>query len=181
MTAGALTLYELDRPKLKALSAELKELLYEDDRAGLARLLELGEALARTLDDAVRVVDLLLMPEGHPHAGPLLSSLRRVSKKRALTAVLTSSSGALDARLRAYAPLREHRGAAELVDKLTRSARLPWYLRRAGSTCGWLDRLERQALAKALRELGRDLTPELRELAGGLEEIDGDAVLHDGL
>jgi hypothetical protein len=181
MSRSALSLYELDRPKLQALSAELEQLLYDDDRAALATLLELGDELAARLKCAPRAVDLFVVAEGHELAGPLLASLRRVSKKRALSKVMTSTSLSLEGRLRGFEPLRDERPLAALVDKLLSPKRLPWYLRRAGATCGWLDARDTADLARGMSAMGTTLTPELVELAESLESLSGDAVLHDML
>ncbi|HHH31385.1 MAG TPA: hypothetical protein ENK57_23975 [Polyangiaceae bacterium] len=176
-----LTLYELDRPALKTLTAELEAALENDDRDGLAKLLELGDTMRSALDERERLVDFFLLPETHVAASALFASLRRISKKRALTPVMTSSDLALEGRLRNFEVLREQRTLAELVDKLLSSKRLPWYLRRPGATGGWLDPDQRATLARGMGELAPALTPELREMQEGLDEAEGDVVLHDGL
>ena len=181
MSRRTLTLYELDRPALKTLTAELEEALGANDRDGLAELLELGDAVRTSLDGRERLVDFFLLPETHETATPLFASLRRISKKRALTPVMTSSDLALEGRLRGFEVLRERSGLAKLVDKLLSSKRLPWYLRRPGTSGGWLNPDQRAMLASGMGELAPALTPELRELQEGLEEAHGDVVLHDGL
>ncbi|MEQ9320290.1 MAG: hypothetical protein RIF41_14085 [Polyangiaceae bacterium] len=181
MSRRTMTLYELDRPALKTLSSELEEALADDDRDRLAELLELGEAVRASLDGRERVVDFFLLPDTHETATPLYASLRRISKKRALTPVMTSSDMALEGRLRGFEILREQRALAKLVDKLLSDKRLPWYLRRPGTTGGWLGPDQRAALASGMGELSPALTPELRELQEALGEAHGDVVLHDGL
>ena len=54
---STLSLYTLDRPALVGFTKELKDLLLADDRAGLARLLELSGALVARLGETERVVD----------------------------------------------------------------------------------------------------------------------------
>jgi hypothetical protein len=181
VSRSTLTLFELDRPALKALSAELEAALEADDRDALAELLELGDAVRSSLDERERVVDFFLLPESHEAATPWVASLRRISKKRALTPVMTSSDLALEGRLRGFEILREQITLAKLIDKLLSPKRLPWYLRRAGSTCGWLKPEQRATLAQGMKSLAPSLTPELRELQEGLDEAEGDVVLHDGL
>lgn len=181
MSRRALTLYELDRPALKSLSADLEAVLTADDRDGLAELLELGEAMKDALAARERVVDFFLLPETHEAAAPLFASLRRISKKRALTTVMTSSDLALEGRLRGFEVLREQAALAKLVDKLLSDKRLPWYLRRPATSGGWLGPDQRAALAKGMREIAPALTPELKELQETLEQAEGDVVLHDGL
>jgi hypothetical protein len=171
-----LSLYELDRAALQALSAELKAALLADDRDALAKLLELPDSEAL---GCARAVDLFLVPEERNKV--LFASLRRVSKKRALTKVLESTHPSLDARLRAYDVLRDEPPIARSLDRLMNPQRLPWYLRRAGATCGWIDAAEKTALAKAMQKHRAALTPELVELLDGLYQLDGDAVLHDSL
>jgi hypothetical protein len=177
----ALCLYELDRPALKRISAELEATLRADDHAELAKLLELSDALATKLRDRERLVDWFLLPDEHPDAKPLLASLRRISKKRAFTKVLESSDSALEGRLRNFDALRENKRAATLVDKLLSQKRLPWYLRTTGGTCGWIDSDKRAELCDAMAAMRNSLTPELIELLDGLKDVSGDAVLHDSL
>lgn len=181
MSRSTLSLYELDRPALKALSTELHALLIADDRDGLAALLELGEAMRSSLDSRDRLVDFFLLPESDASAAPIMSSLRRISKKRTLTKVMTSSDLALEGRLRGFEILREQIALRKLVDKLLEPKRLPWFLRGPGSTCGWLKPEERQTLASGMATLLPSLTPELREMQQGLASAEGDVVLHDGL
>src|SRR5262245_11205738 len=104
-----LSLYSLDRPALIELSNELRRLLLADDRAGLSTLLELGGGLADRLTTGERAVDWFLRPETDTEATPIFASLRRVSKKRALTLAWTSEAPSLEGRLRAYDLLREER------------------------------------------------------------------------
>jgi hypothetical protein len=176
-----LSLFELDRATLQQLSAELKEALSRDDRRALAELLELGGELEARLGEAPRLVDLFVLPETHERAAPLYASLRRVSKKRALTKVLESSEPSLEGRLRGFAPLRGEPEVAASIDKLLNPRRLPWFLRRSGGTAGWIDGSERAILVDGMGRLRGALPPPLRELLDGLEQIDADAVLHDGL
>lgn len=176
-----LSLYELDRPALVELSNELRRALTADDRAGLAGLLELGAGLAERLASGARAVDWFLRPESDPEAAPLFASLRRVSKKRALSLAWTSSAPSLEGRLRAYDVLREDREASGLIDKLLDPGRLPWFLVRPGATCGWLDDTKRSELARHLRSLRATLPPELAELAKAIDAIDGAVVAHDML
>lgn len=174
-----LSLYELDRPALVALTAELKALLLADDRGGLARLLEAGAALGERLAGGARAVDWFLRPEADPDAAPLFASLRRVAKKRALTRAWTSDALSLEGRLRQYDVLREDRDLAALTDKLLDPGRLPWFLVRPGSTGGWLDGAKRERLASGLRDLRDALPPEIAAFADALAEIDGDVIAHD--
>jgi hypothetical protein len=176
-----LALYALDRPALIELSKELKALLIADDRAGLARVLELGGALADRLAEGPRAVDWFLRPEDDELAAPIFASLRRVTKKRALELAWTSSAPSLEGRLRAYDVLREDRVIAPLLDKLLDANRLPWFLVRPGATCGWLDEEKRRALSKELSALRAALPDEVVEFASALREIDGAVVAHDRL
>lgn len=181
MSRTSLSLYALDRSALIAFTAELKALLKADDRAGLAALCGLGAGLAEKLGTGPRAVDWLLRPESDPDTGPMLASLRRVAKKRALSLAWTSTAPSLEGRLRAYDVLREEKTAADLVDKLLDSARLPWFLVRKGATGGWLDAAMREKLAEELRVLEAALTPELAEFARALGDVDGAVVAHDML
>ena len=183
MTAAraTLTLYALDRPALKALSAELRALLAADDRAGLVSLLGLSGSLADRVHGAARAVDWFLRPETDPEAAPLYASLRRITKKRALEPSWTSPEPALEGRLRQFDVLREERPLAALVDKLLDSGRLPWFLLRPGATAGWLDAARREELAEGMRRLAPALTKELSDFGAALDEVDGDVVVHDAL
>ncbi|HZO13888.1 MAG TPA: hypothetical protein VFB62_11540 [Polyangiaceae bacterium] len=181
MSRATLSLYELDRPALQQLSADLKRVLADDDRAAFATLLELGPDLAKRLDEVERLVDCFLLPDSDVRVAPLHASLRRISKKRALTKMMESSDAALEGRLRGFEPLRKDASTARLLDQLMNPQRLPWYLRRSGSTCGWIDGNGRTALTQAMRRMKSALPPELVELLDGLEQLDADAVLHDGL
>jgi hypothetical protein len=176
-----LSLYALDRPALKAFSAELQGLLRADDRAGIASLLGLGEALAARLAEGPRAVDWFLRPEGSPEAAPIFASMRRVTKKRALSLSWTSAEPSLEGRLRHFDPIREEPAIASLVDKLLNSDRLPWFLVRPGTTSGWLGDADRAKLAAALAPLRAALTPELAAFALAIGEVDGDVIAHDGL
>jgi hypothetical protein len=180
-TRPRLSLYALDRPALQALSKELKALLLADDRAGIAALLGLGEALAARIAEGPRAVDWLLRPESDPEAAPLFASLRRVAKKRALSLSWTSAAPSLEGRLRHFDLLREDAEIASLLDKLLDSNRLPWFLVRPDATCGWLDSSKRETLTSELRQLTAALPRELAEFAAALGELDGDVVAHDML
>jgi hypothetical protein len=176
-----LSLYALDRPALKALSAELKDLLRADDRAGLSTLLGLGADLAARIASGPRAVDWLLRPEGDAAASPIFASLRRITKKRALELSWTSAEPSLEGRLRHFDLLREDAKVASLIDKLLDSQRLPWFLVRPSATCGWLDGAKREELAGELRGLKASLPRELAAFADAIREIDADVVAHDGL
>lgn len=176
-----ISLYQLDRPALVALSKELEGLLRADDREGLARALEAGAGLAERLASGPRAVDWFLRPEADPEAAPLFASLRRVAKKRALTKAWTSEATSLEGRLRNYDVLREEREIAALIDKLLDPARLPWFLLRPGATGGWLDDGKRDRLASSLRSLRAALPPELAAFAEAIAEVEGDVVAHDML
>lgn len=176
-----LSLYALDRPALKAFSAELQSLLLADDRPGLASLLGLGPDLAARVASGPRAVDWLLRPETDAAASPIFASLRRVAKKRALTLSWTSTEPSLEGRLRHFDLIREDQAMAALVDKLLDSQRLPWFLVRPGGTSGWLDDARRKELAGELRQIVPSLTKELAAFAVALREVEGDVVAHDRL
>ncbi len=176
-----LSLYALDRPALKAFSAELKALLLADDRAGVAALLGLGPELAARIAAGPRAVDWLLRPEGDAAAAPIFASLRRVAKKRALTLSWTSEEPSLEGRLRHFDLLREDAKVAGLIDKLLDSGRLPWFLVRPGATSGWLDGGKREELAGELYALRPSLPKELLAFAEAIREMDADVVAHDML
>ena len=180
MTAS-LCLYELDRPALKQLSSELREALYDDDSVALGSFLELGDKLTARLGEAERLVDWFLRDDTDEAAAPLYASLRRVSKKRALTPLLSDAERSLEGRLRGFELLREDKALAAAIDKLLNPKRVPWYLRRRGCTCGWLDNDTRDELVRRCRPLRPSLTPELRRFADALEEAQGDIIAHDGL
>jgi hypothetical protein len=176
-----LSLYALDRPALKAFSAELKALLLADDRGGLAALIGLGAELAAKVASGPRAVDWLLRPEADPEAAPLFASLRRVAKTRALSLAWTSAEPSLEGRLRHFDLLREDAEVAGLLDKLLDDRRLPWFLVRPGSTSGWLDGAQRAALARELAALAPSLPRELAAFAEAIGDIDGDVIAHDML
>ena len=181
MSRSVLSLYELDRDALKLVSAELETALADNDADALTKLLELGDALAQRLASTERLVDLFLVPESSEQSAPLYASLRRISKKRALTKLMTSSDASLEGRMRGFDLLRDEPELANQLDRLLSPTRLPWYLRRAGASCGWLKASQRDTLASGMRKLKPALTPELVELLDGLEQTDEDVVLHDGL
>ncbi len=176
-----LSLYALDRPALKAFSAELKALLLADDRKAVAALLGLGADLADRVARGPRAVDWLLRPEADAEAAPLFASLRRVAKKRALELAWTSDEASLEGRLREFGVLREDPRIAGLVDKLLDAERLPWFLVRPGATGGWLDAKRRADLAAELRPLKPSLPHELAAFADAIRDVDGDVVAHDML
>ncbi len=176
-----LSLYALDRPALKAFSAELKALLLADDRAGLAALLGLGEALAGRIGERPRAVDHLLLADTDPAAMPFFASMRRVAKKRALTLAWTSDEPSLEGRLRHFDVLREDATIAGLIDALLDANRLPWFLVRPGATGGFLQDEKRARLAAELRALAPSLPKELAAFAAAIREVDGDVIAHDGL
>lgn len=176
-----LSLYTLDRPALQALTKELKALLLADDRAALAKLLELSPALADRLAEPPRAIDWFLRPDTAPDAAPFFSTLRRITKKRSLTLAWTSDEPALEGRLRQYDLLREDPEIASRIDKLLTPSRLPWFLVRPSATCGWLDAASREQLSSDLHRLRATLTPELAAFAEALSDMDGDAVAHDAL
>ncbi len=178
---NTLSLYDLDRPALVTFTKELKDLLLSDDRAGLAKLIELSGSLAARLEETERAIDWFLRSESNPEAAPLFSSLRRVAKKRALTLSWTSPEASLEGRLRQYDVLREDAEIAARIDKLLSPTRLPWFLVRPGATCGWLDGKGREQLAADLRRLRAALPPELAAFSVALGEMEGDAIAHDAL
>ena len=177
MSRRTLVLFELERPRLKALSAELEAILVANDRPGLAALLDVPE---EALAQRERLVDHFLVPESGPEAA-LHEALRRAARRRALVPRWTSDNPALEGRLRAFDALREDAAASAAVDKLLLARRVPWYLRRPGATAGWLDGPEREALVARLERLRGALTPELRAFADGLATVRGDVIAHDGL
>jgi hypothetical protein len=178
---ATLALYELERPALKTFTQELKQTLLADDKRALCELLELGDALAEKVAASGRLVDLFLLPEDDAQVVPLLASLRRISRKRAMSKVFTSTHPSLEGRLRAYDVLRDDKKISRSIDRLLNPNRLPWYLRRAGATCGWLAGDERLELAAAITKLEPSLTPELSEWLQGLDEAEGDIVAHDSM
>lgn len=174
-----LSFYTLDRPALKAFSAELKARLLADDRDGVAALLGLGADLSARVASGPRAVDWFLRPEADAEAAPLFASLRRVAKKRALEMAWTSAEVSLEGRLRHFDLLREDAKVAGLIDKLLDSHRLPWFLVRPGATSGWLDGAMREALAGELWTLRASLPKELAAFAEALRDMEGDVVAHD--
>jgi hypothetical protein len=176
-----LSLYALDRPALKAFTAELKAALLSEDRASLASLVGLGAELAARVASGPRAVDWLLRPEADPEAAPIFASLRRVAKKRALALAWTSAEPSLEGRLRHFDLLREDAKVAGLIDKLLDDRRLPWFLVRPGATSGWLDDAQRSTLAGELSALAPSLPKELASFAEAIGEIEGDVIAHDML
>jgi len=110
-----------------------------------------------------------------------MASLRRVSKKRALTPLFTSEKLSLEEQLRGYEALRDDKATATLIDKLLDSNRLPWYLRRKGGSGGWLNGRQGQELKERLHHLRAVLSPELAAFADGLSEASTDVIAHDNL
>jgi hypothetical protein len=181
LSRTALSLYRLDRPELAQFSSELRALLVNDDRRGLASFLGLGEQLATRVASASRAVDLFLRPEDDPESSPLFASLRRVAKRAALEHVWTSAAPSLEGRLRAYDVLREEDDIAGPVDRLLDSANLPWFLQRPGATGGWIEDAARAELAQRMEGLGPSLPDEVNAFVEALGGMDGDALVHDGL
>lgn len=181
MSRHTLTLYELDRSALKALSGEIQTVLKNNDAASLAALLELSTTVAEELQRDARLVDRFLLPEEHPRSRVVMASVRRISKKRSISPIFTSEHLSLEGRLRAYEPLRDDQRVAKLIDKLLDQTRLPWFLRRQNATGGWLNDEQRRDLAAGFRKLRADLSPELIAFGEGLMESDGDIVAHDAL
>lgn len=177
MSRSKLVLYQLDRPALKALSADIEGLLVRNDHAAFAERLKLDAALLR---GRARLVDYFLVPE-HDSTKELHAALRRLAKRDALTPAFASDSLALEGRLRAFEPLRENAGTSAAIDRLLNPKRVPWYLRATGATAGWLDGKDRADLSQKMDRLMSQLTPELQAFARGLGEIDGDVIAHDSL
>jgi len=181
MTRPMLSLYALDRPALVALTSELKTLLVADDREGIARVLELGAAFAGRLAEGPRAVDWFLRNETDEAAAPLFASLRRVTKKRALTHSWTSTEASLEGRLRQYDVLRAEPEIAKLIDKLLDSTRLPWFMERTGVTSGWLDDEKRSRLVTEMKPLRAALPQPIVDFAEALDEVEGDVVIGEGI
>lgn len=184
MARPLLALFTLDRSALDALSAELRPLLGNDDRAGVARLLGLAEALAQKLSSRP-AVEWFLRTDDDAEASPFHASLRRIAKKRALEQVWVSEHPSLEGRLRAYDTLRDDARVAAAIDRALDPARVPFFLARKGATCGLLDDGDRALLAEALGPGGSlrddELPPELAAFGDALAELDGDLLLHDAL
>jgi hypothetical protein len=180
MSRPVLSLFALDRDALEAFGADLRGVLARDDRDGLIALLGFGGAFADMSRAARRGVDLFLVPETEASHSGLYASLRRVAKKRALEHRWTSESPSLEGRLREYDLIREDLPVARRVDSLLDTRKVPWFLRRPGSTAGILASVDREALSEGLREV-RDLPVEVARLADALEEAEGDVLCHDGL
>lgn len=180
MARSFLRLYDLDRDELKAVSSELKVALSDNSLEKLAKLLELSDAMKAILADRP-LVELFLLPQSHSQSKALFASLRRVSKKRAITAIYDSEALSLEGRLREFEALRNNNNLARQLDRLLNPKRLPWYLRRPGASCGWLRDDQRQDLVAEMKPLRRALPPEVQDFLIGLDSIDGDVVLHDSL
>jgi hypothetical protein len=176
-----LALYRLDRARLAELSGQLRAVLLDDNRAGFSRLLGLGSELAARAERAGRLVDLFLLPEITAEVAPIFASLRRITKRAALEHVWTSESAALEGRLRAYDVLRDETAIAEPLDRLLDIGLLPWFMRPAGSTGGWIGDDDRAALAARMEALGPSLPNEVNAFAQALGAMSGDALLHDHL
>jgi glutamine synthetase adenylyltransferase len=180
MARSLLRLYELDRDQLKVVSQQLKTALREDSREKLAKLLELSEAMTDSLQQRP-LVELFLMPQSDPQSAAIFASLRRISKKRAITAMFDSEALSLEGRLREFESLRNNNIIARQLDRLLNPKRLPWYLRRPGASCGWLRKDQRQELVAEMKPLRTGLPPEVQDFLRGLDGIDDDVVLHDSL
>lgn len=180
MARSLLRLYELDRDQLKSVSSELKSALQNDDRNQLQTLLELSDAMAESLQ-ARPLVELFLLPQANPQATALFASLRRISKKRAVTPMFDSEALSLEGRLREFEALRNNAVIAKNLDRLLNPKRLPWYLRRPGASCGWLRNDQREELVREMKPLRRNLPPEVQAFLHGLDDIENDVILHDSL
>ena len=184
MARPLLGLFTVDRSALDRLTAELRPLLASDDRAGVARLLGLAEALAQKL--ATRpAVEWFLRTDDDAEASPFHASLRRIAKKRALEAAWTSEHPSLEGRLRAYDTLREEAPVAAAIDRALDPARVPFFLARKGATCGVLLDADRTLIVDAIGPGGTlrddELPPELAAFGDALAELEGELLLHDAL
>lgn len=178
MSRPLLSLFTVDRPALAAFEEELKELFYKDDRDALITLLGFGASFAEQVRAAPRAVDLFLVPESE--ATGFYASVRRIAKKRALEHAWTSTSPALEGRLREYDIIREDAALARSVDALLDPRRVPWFLRRPGGTAGMVSAAEGEGIAEGLQSK-EDLPEEVVHLAEALAGLDGDLLCHDGL
>ena len=187
MARSLLSLYAIDRDALRTIESELRALLQDDDRAGVAKMLGLGAELAARVASRP-AVEWFLRTEDDADASPIYASLRRVTKKRALEAVWTSAHQSLEGRLRAYDRLREEKLVADAIDAALEPARVPFFLARKGATMGVVRDEERTILVEAigpagsLRGDGEDALPdELGAFGDALAEQDGTLLLHDAL
>jgi hypothetical protein len=180
MSRTLLSLYRLDRAALRTFEARLRESLAEDNRPSLVSLLGLHGDLAGRIERAPYAVDPFLAPDTYPPSAPLFAALRRVAKQCALSLVWTSDSPALEGRLQAFDGIREDPALARLADALLDKGRVPWFLRRQGSTCGVLTPSECGVLAHGLEALDEP-PPELLALAQALGEWEGEVLCHDTL
>lgn len=181
MSRPLLSLYRLDRGRLHEVSSRLREVLTHNDRIGLSELLELGKELAARVESAPRAVDWFLLPDDDAESAPLVASLRRVGKRAALERVWTSSSAALEGRLRAYDVLRDEPDVAAALDRLLDANLLPWFLRPRGSSGGWLDDGERAELVERMEALAPALPDEVNAFVEALASVEGDVLIHDRL
>ena len=184
MARPLLALFSLDRPALDALGGELRPLLVADDRAAVARLLGLGEALAQKL--ATRAaVEWFLRTDDDPEATPFHASLRRIAKKRALEQLWISAHPSLEGRLRAYDTVRDDASLSAAIDRSLDPARVPFFLARRGATCGLLLDADRVLMVDAIGPRGTlrddDLPPELAAFGDALADLEGDLLVHDAL
>ncbi len=187
MARTLLSLYAVDEDALRSLADELRGLLREDDREGVAKLLGLGAELAARLKSRP-AIEWFLRTEDDAEASPLHASLRRIAKKRALSQVWTSAHASLEGRLRAYDRVREEKEVADAIDRALDPARVPFFLARKGATMGLLREGDRARLSQALgphgslRGEGEDALPdELAAFGDALAEHDGTLLVHDAL
>jgi hypothetical protein len=180
MSRTRLSLYRLDPLALRSFDAELRERLAEDHRASLVTLLDLHGDLAERIERAPHAVDPFLVPDTYPPSTPLFAALRRIAKQRALSLAWTSDSPALEGRLQGFDGIREDPALARAADALLDKRRVPWFLRRQGSTCGVVTGIERVALAEGLQGLD-DPPPELLAMGQALGELEGEVLCHDAL
>jgi hypothetical protein len=187
MARSLLSLYLVDLDAMRAIEAELRALLEEDDHAGVAKLLGLGAELAARVA-ARPAVEWFLRADDDPEAAPFHASLRRVTKKRALQQVWTSEHPSLEGRLRAYDRIRDETLVAEAIDRALDMSRVPFFLWRRGATMGLLQAADRRTLVDAigpggsLRDEGAEPLPDELSLFGdALADHEGTLLLHDAL
>ncbi len=180
MSRTRLSLYRMDRVALRSFEAELRAYLAENDRSSLITLLSLHGDLSARIEGTPRAVDCFLVPDSFPPSAPLFAALRRAAKQRALSLEWTSDSPALEGRLQGFDGIREDPGLSRAADALLDRARVPWFLRQSGGTCGVVTHRERIALSEGLEALD-DPPHELVELGHALGAIDGEVLSHDTL
>jgi hypothetical protein len=180
MSRPLLSLFDVDRDALTVLETELRDVFARDDRDALVALLGLAGGFVDRVRASTRAVDLFLVPESDAaHAG-LYAALRRIAKKRTLSAAWTSDAPALEGRLREYDLVREDPEVARRVDTLLDASRVPWFLRKAGATAGLLSSTDRESLSDRLLAVA-DLPPEVQSFAEALASLPGAVLCHDGL